>query len=335
MKLYEAGRINETLVRLLAENVRNSQQVLGDLHAFVAANAIGAERLQSFMRDYGMHDLRALAFVVQNRSEKAMREAIAALPDGTYHGTVSNNPLGAPMTYPLALTVNGQSIHLDFTGAPPQLPQGGLNCTLNYTMAHATYPLKCMLTPRVRGNAGCYRAFTIEAPKGSISELRQAARGQSAHAHRLVYRAQHFPRPFAGRAEHRFRPSPDLPVAASVYGRDSGRPSPIPTCSSSAAAKAAPLMATASRACSIRPRRRTPRSRLFEARVPMLVVEKTYLADSGGAGKHRGGLGQRVRLRKLADDGLPTLVSALSRRRQQPDSGPCSAASRAAAPPAG
>jgi hypothetical protein len=33
------------------------------------------------------------------------------------------------------------------TGAPPQLPQGGLNCTLNYTEAHATYPLKCMLTP--------------------------------------------------------------------------------------------------------------------------------------------------------------------------------------------
>ena len=168
MKLYEAGRINETLVRLLAENVRNSDQVLGDLHSFVAANAIGAERLQSFLGDYGMQDLRALAHVVQSRSEKAMREAIRALPDGTYRGTVTNNPLGTPMTYPLALTVDGDTIHLDFAGAPPQLPQGGLNCTLNYTMAHATYPLKCMLTPNVRGNAGCYRAFTIDAPKGSI-----------------------------------------------------------------------------------------------------------------------------------------------------------------------
>jgi 5-oxoprolinase (ATP-hydrolysing)/N-methylhydantoinase A len=48
---------------------------------------------------------------------------------------------------------------------------------------------------------------------------------------------------------------------------------------------------------------------LFETRVPVLVLEKTYLPDSGGPGRHRGGLGQRVRLRKLADDGLATLVA--------------------------
>ena len=75
MKLYEAGKPNESLLRLLNENVRNGEQVLGDLHSFVAANALGAERLLAFMSDYGMHDLRALAAVVQGRSEKAMRDA--------------------------------------------------------------------------------------------------------------------------------------------------------------------------------------------------------------------------------------------------------------------
>jgi 5-oxoprolinase (ATP-hydrolysing) len=50
MKLFEAGRPNETLFRLLAENVRNPEQVLGDIHSFVAANALGGERLVSFMR---------------------------------------------------------------------------------------------------------------------------------------------------------------------------------------------------------------------------------------------------------------------------------------------
>ena len=48
----------------------------------------------------------------------------------------------------MKLTVQGDTIEVDFAGAPPQLPQGGLNCTLNYTAAHATYPLKCMLTPQ-------------------------------------------------------------------------------------------------------------------------------------------------------------------------------------------
>ena len=72
------------------------------------------------------------------------------------------------MRYPVRITVAGDRLDLDFDGVPPQLPQGGLNCTLNYTAAHATYPLKCMLTPNVRGNAGCYRPFTVTAPEGSI-----------------------------------------------------------------------------------------------------------------------------------------------------------------------
>jgi 5-oxoprolinase (ATP-hydrolysing)/N-methylhydantoinase A len=48
---------------------------------------------------------------------------------------------------------------------------------------------------------------------------------------------------------------------------------------------------------------------LFEARTPLLVLDKSYVADSGGAGRQRGGLGQVVRLRKLFDDGCPTLAS--------------------------
>ena len=99
-----------------------------------------------------------------------MREAIRAIPDGVYQSEIWNNPLGTFERHPLKLTVAGDEIHLDFTGAPPQLQQGGLNCTLNYTAAHATYPLKCLLTPNVRGNAGCYRPFTVSAPEGSAAD---------------------------------------------------------------------------------------------------------------------------------------------------------------------
>ena len=79
MKLYRAGAINEDLIALLGENVRKSPEVLGDIHSFVAANQLGADRLLAFMDDYGMHDLRALAATVQDRSERAMRDAIRAL----------------------------------------------------------------------------------------------------------------------------------------------------------------------------------------------------------------------------------------------------------------
>src|SRR5205814_2733852 len=133
MKLFRAGVANEDLFTLLAENVRNPTQVLGDVHSFVAANAVGAERLMAFMSEYGIHDLVALAAVLQGRSEKAMREAIRALPEGVYGCEVWNNPLGEPMRYPVKLIVKGDTIEVDFAGAPPQQDQGGLNCTMNYT----------------------------------------------------------------------------------------------------------------------------------------------------------------------------------------------------------
>ena len=65
----------------------------------------------------------ALAGVVQGRSEKAMRDAIAAVPDGTYASEIWNNPLGHPMRYPVKLAVTDDRIEIDFAGAPPQLPQ--------------------------------------------------------------------------------------------------------------------------------------------------------------------------------------------------------------------
>jgi 5-oxoprolinase (ATP-hydrolysing) len=307
MKLFEEGRPNETLFRLFAENVRNPEQVLGDLHSFVAANAIGAERLLAFMADYGMHDVRALATVVQGRSEKAMRDAVRAIPDGVYTAEVWNNPLGEPMRYPLKLTVSGSEIELDFEGAPPQLAQGGLNSTLNYTAAHATYPLKCMLTPNVRGNAGCYRPFTVKAPEGSILNCRRPA-AVNLRTRTGWYLAPNIFRALAQAAPDKVQAFTGLPIAANVYGQDrfgktysdllftgGGQGA-----SAHGDGKSGLLWPTSAANTSVE---------LFEARVPVLILEKTYVADSGGPGRHRGGLGQRVRVRKLEDDGLPTLFS--------------------------
>jgi 5-oxoprolinase (ATP-hydrolysing)/N-methylhydantoinase A len=49
---------------------------------------------------------------------------------------------------------------------------------------------------------------------------------------------------------------------------------------------------------------------VLETRAPVLLLEKAYVADSGGAGHHRGGLGQRVRVRRRIADGGRTLVNS-------------------------
>ncbi|MCB1490487.1 MAG: hydantoinase B/oxoprolinase family protein [Rhodobiaceae bacterium] len=307
MKLFDAGTRNETLVELIGKNVRNGDQVLGDIFSFVAANELGAQRLTAFMSDYGMYDLRALAEVVQGLSEKAMRDAIRAIPDGVYESTITNNPLGETLTYPVKITVSGDEMLVDFEGAPPQLPQGGLNSTMNYTAAHATYPLKCMLTPKVRGNAGCYRPFRVEAPEGSILNPTYPA-AVNMRTRTGWYLAPNIFAALSGAVPAAVQSFTGLPTPCNIYGRDKDGTlySDMLFCgggqggSAGGDGQSALLWPTSAANTSVE---------LIESRVPVLVLEKTFQPDSGGAGRHRGGLGQRVRLRKRDEDGLDMLVS--------------------------
>lgn len=307
MMLYRAGVPNEDLFTLIAENVRKQEEVLGDIHSFIAANALGAERLLAFMDEYGMHDLRALAHVVQARAETAMRDAIRALPDGVYTSEIWNNPLGETLHYPLKLTVAGDAIELDFTGAPAQLPQGGLNCTFSYTAAHATYPMKCILSPQVRSNAGCYRPFTVKATEGSILNCTKPA---SVNLRTRVgwYLAPNIFRALADAAPAQVQAATGLPVAINIYGREANGHVYADHFFMGAGqggsrhgdGKSALLYPTSAANTSVE---------LMEARAPVLVLEKSFVTDSGGPGEHRGGCGVRTRLRKLHDDGLPMLAS--------------------------
>ena len=307
MKLYRAGVANEDLLTLLAENVRKPEEVLGDIHSFVAANRLGAERLLAFMDDYGMHDLSALAAVVHDRAERAVRDAIGKLPKGKYRAEVWNNPLGTRLRYPVTVSVTEDAIDVDFAGAPPQQPQGGLNCTYTYTAAHTTYPLKCILTPQVRSNAGCYRPFTVRAPKGSVLNAEKPA-SVNLRTRTGWYIAPNIFRALAGAAPDQVQAATGLPHAINIYGRDGeGRiysdhffTGGGQGASSHGDGKSALLYPTSAANTSIE---------LMETRAPVLVLEKSLVTDSGGPGRHRGGLGVRARLRKLYDDGLPTLFS--------------------------
>jgi 5-oxoprolinase (ATP-hydrolysing)/N-methylhydantoinase A len=310
LKLFREGIANEDIFALIGENVRNPEQVLGDIHAMVAANAVGAQRLIDFMHEYGVHDLRPLAAVVQQRAERAMRDAIRAVPDGVYRSSISNNPAGQVLTYPVKVTVAGDSIEVDFAGVPPQLAMGGYNCTLSYTTAHATYPLKCMLTPEVRGNAGCWRPFTVKAPEGSVLNCTRPA-AVNMRTRVGWYIAPNLFRALADAMPDRVQANTGLPVAVPVYGTGAdGRTfndhlfmGGGQGASQGSDGKSGLMWPTSAA--------NTP-VELFESRTPTVVVEKGYIADSAGPGETRGGLGQKVRFRRRFDDPRPVLAGVFT-----------------------
>ena len=306
MKLYDAGQPDKSLFRLLAANIRDSDQVLGDVESLVTANALGAQRLVAFMEEYGLQDLVALATVVQGRSEAATRAAIRAVPDGVYESEIENRPLGEVLRYRVRVHKRGDTIHIEHVEAPPTLPRGGLNCTMNVTAAHSSYPMKCMLTPDVRGNAGCYAPITVVAPEGSALNCKPPA--AVAYRTRLSwFIGPNLYRAMASAIPDKVQAFTGLPKSFSFYGRNNqGRVASDhffmgggQGASSRADGKSGLLFPTSAA--------NTP-VELLESRMPVLIMEKCLVADTGGAGRQRGGLGQRMRARRLVVDNEPISV---------------------------
>ncbi len=306
LKLYRRGELNRDLVDMIRANVRRGDMVLGDIQAQVSSNQVGADRLVAFMDEYGLDSLTPLAHVVQERAEKAMREAIRALPEGIYRSEVTFDGLGDPLTLPCAVAVHGDEMTVDWTGAPFQLPRGGINCTYHYTAAHTTYALKSILTPEIPSNAGCFRPLHVTVPEGTILNCRHPAsvnqRTQTGwYCGPAVFKA------LAPILPDRVQAFTGLPMGMGAYGVDAeGRvfndhlfQGGGQGASAHGDGQSALLYPTSAANVSVE---------MFESRTPLVVECKELIPDSGGPGRYRGGLGQRVRVRKLAADGLPALV---------------------------
>ncbi len=161
------GRPNEELLKILRANVREPEQVLGDLHAQEAGNEVGGARLLEFLTEFGLADLEDLSDEIIARSERAMRAAIATVPDGTYTNAAYCDGFDAPLRLAVTIVKQGDGIHVDWTGTDAESPRG-INVVLNYTHAYVTYALKCALCPEVPNNEGSFRPVTVTAPPGCL-----------------------------------------------------------------------------------------------------------------------------------------------------------------------
>ena len=168
LKLMRAGEADETLVAILRKNVRTPEQTMGDLWAQVVALDLMEERLHILMEQAGLDDLASLAAEIHARCEAAMRSAIAALPDGTYKSELQTDGLmDKPVTLKLSLTIEGDRIIADYTGTDAQVDRA-INCALCYTYAMTMYGVKVCTSPNLPNNEGAWRPISMIAPDGCI-----------------------------------------------------------------------------------------------------------------------------------------------------------------------
>jgi N-methylhydantoinase B len=179
MKMIAAGKTDETLVTIIRKNVRTPDQTMGDLWAQVVALDLMEDRLRNLMEGYGLADLTDLAREIQGRCEMAMRAAIRELPDGTYRSELKTDGLmDKPITMKMELTIKGDEIVMDFAGTDGQVDRA-INCALCYTNAMAMYGVKVCTSPNLPNNEGAWRPITLKAPEGCIVNPQFPAPGGS------------------------------------------------------------------------------------------------------------------------------------------------------------
>ena len=295
MKLVKRGQMNQDLVGIIRANVRTPLPVLGDIHAMVAANEVGGKKLTEMMEDYQMVDLDGLSDAIIQRSEQSMREAILEIPDGTYRHQIDVDGFDEPIRIKLAITIAGDGLIADYAGSSLQSDRG-INVVYNYCHAYTTYPVKCSISPDVPNNEGSFRPVTVKAPEGSILNCRRPAPVGARHILGHFLSAAVF-----GALSHVL---PDRVIAEGAQGLwntmfdgVTGDGDPFAYVFFSSGGTGARPGKDGLSATAFPSGIRGVPAEVVENVSPLFMECRELIQDSGGPGKFRGGLGQRMVLK--------------------------------------
>lgn len=302
LKLRTATGPNETLEELIRINVRTPDETMGDIYAQVAANQVGARSLLRLMNEYELPSIDAVAAEIMNRSEKALRKAIAQLDDGEYTANMKCDGFGEEeLELRVKVSIQGEEIFIDYAGSSPQ-SRYGVNVVLNYTRAYTSFAIKAALAPEVPHNAGSFRPVHIEAPHGSVLNCIDPAPVASRH---LV---GHF-LPSLVFDALRGSLKKGLPAASAdalwmtVWRggdtNDSHNPFTLTVfgAGGSGARSSKDGLTTTGFPTGVR----AAPTEVLETLTPIIQLQRELRPDSGGAGEFRGGLGQTVRVSRRGD----------------------------------
>lgn len=315
MKIIKAGVEVPEVFAILAANVRMPAAAQGDLRAQVAGCRTGERRVRDLVDHYGADTFARLSDEVLDYGEAYMRSSIRALGAGSHAAAVHIED-GVASDEPIAIscrvTVAHDTLEVDFSGSSMQRANA-LNCPVASTVSMVSYAVKAVLAPQLVQNGGCTRAIQVRAPEGTVvNPARPAAVGSRHYTQQAIAEAVlkalaplspaleyagsqiAFPALKAGgfdRRPERCAGRNDMPYFAitDIIGGGGGATdrgdgmNAIDTHGGNCEILSAEVM---ERACPIR------------------VLRTELVPDSGGRGRHRGGLAIRRDYELLCDDVL-------------------------------
>jgi N-methylhydantoinase B len=299
LKVYKRGRPDREIFELIRFNSRMPELVIGDLEAQVAATRTGERRLIEIHEKFGSACLDEAIQQILTHGEALVRQGLAKLPHGTWSAQdlVDDDGVSdAPVPIRVTVTLNESGMHCDFTGSSPAV-RGPINMPFGLTETVCKLVLKSLTTPGEPSNAGHFRPLTVVAQPGTLFHAVHPAPTftlWTAHlAIELVYKA------LAQGMGDRLAASSggDVPGFMMVGNDPEGN---LYAVSNNDAvgwgASAAHDGVNATNHISGSLVRNTP-VEVMEMRTGLFIEALELRCDSGGAGRHRGGLGETRRIR--------------------------------------
>jgi N-methylhydantoinase B len=306
VKIMRSGQMQDDLLRTILQNVRDPDTFRGDFLSQIAALEMGARGIRSLAQRYGIEMLVSVGNALIDHSEREMRDAISALPDGIYSGEdfVDGDGLEpGQKRIAVTLTIAGDQIEVDLAGTASQA-KGPINATMATTKSAVYYAAIAATGVAALANSGCYRPISVTAPEGSLVNARFPApvSMRMLTGHRIATAVL---RAFAQAVPDR--------IPASYYGvtfnhainilHEDGRRQVYFDYSIGGWGAHPEIDGPSGFAAGFHNGQNTP-IEMVEAIFPLRFTRYGFVPDSGGPGRMRGGLGLERSFEFLAERGL-------------------------------
>jgi N-methylhydantoinase B len=311
VRLFKQGVLDPEIYAIICSNIRVADQRIGDVKAQAAALMVGEERLNALLDRYGDDVVRAAIAELRKRAEAQMRSLIDEIPDGEYTSTAwidSDGVVNEPLAIRLKVTKTTGHLTFDFAGSSPPC-MGPMNSVLATTLS-SVYLAMRHIFPQVPISAGAFEPLEVIRPRGTFLDA-------------------HYPRPVSGCAAEVSQRIAEAVFAALVEALPHRvTAAPAGTSGNFALGGHDPLTGRdfvmyqlsgggyggnadhdgIANGCSTIGISKAPPVEIMEQNFPVLYHRYALREGSGGAGRHRGGLGLDYELELRRGDARASFV---------------------------
>jgi N-methylhydantoinase B len=170
IRIYENNEPIQYILDLLKINTRMPDLFESDVRAQVASCNVAEKRLLEMAEEFGVEPLKEILDAIQDYASEMMRAEIAKIPDGVYEGEAILDDDGfdrRDIKVKCTMKVEGEEVWVDFTGTDPQTT-GFINSPFANSCTSVYVGLLLCVSPEVPHNEGAYEPIHISAPEGTL-----------------------------------------------------------------------------------------------------------------------------------------------------------------------